>query len=115
MRLSFAPVAYALVALTLAPYTIQTGFITAFTGAACDGDAGGNVTCDGSCHTFGARHSFRVDPGSGPHCMTLYIDAGCLAHSEGFTLTGQEGGCQNVNTGTDIQSFICAPSNICLV
>lgn len=47
--------------------------------------------------------------------MTLYIDAGCQAHSEGFTLTGQEGGCQNVNTGTDIQSFTCAPSNICLV
>lgn len=66
MRLSFAPVAYALVALTLAPYTIQTGFITAFTGAACDGDAGGNVTCDGSCHTFGARHSFRVR--SSPPC-----------------------------------------------
>lgn len=60
MRPSIVPLAYTLVALTLAPYTTQTGFITAFTGAACDGDVGGNVTCDGSCHTFGARHSFRV-------------------------------------------------------
>lgn len=60
MRLSIAPFAYALVALAFTPYTLQTGFITAFTGQACDGDVGGNVTCDGSCHTFGARHSFRV-------------------------------------------------------
>ena len=32
--------------------------ITAYSGIACDGSAGLNVPCDGSCHSFDGRHSF---------------------------------------------------------
>ena len=34
--------------------------IIAFSGNTCDGDAGSNVACDGSCHSFSSRHSFQV-------------------------------------------------------
>lgn len=82
-----APLAYALVALALTKYTTQTGFITAFTGAACDGDVGGNVTCDGSCHTFGARHSFRVR--SSPSCAGGLLRVVALNEIECRSTQGQ--------------------------
>ena len=34
--------------------------ITAYSGTACNGVAGNHVPCDGSCHSFETRHSFRV-------------------------------------------------------
>jgi hypothetical protein len=34
--------------------------ISAFSGTACDGDVGADVACDGSCHSFSGRHSFKA-------------------------------------------------------
>ncbi|EIW55363.1 uncharacterized protein TRAVEDRAFT_51486 [Trametes versicolor FP-101664 SS1] len=118
MRFSTATVAYLTSALVLAlfPQAANAG-ITAFSGSTCNGAAGLNVPCDGSCHQFDDRHSFRVDGGSGNHCVTAFQDANCPAGARGrqFSFTNQNGGCQNVNTGTNIRSFICSPNNICLV
>lgn len=55
---TFAYLASALV-LTLLPQAAHAG-ITAFSGSTCNGAAGLNVPCDGSCHQFSDRHSFRV-------------------------------------------------------
>ncbi|EIW63970.1 uncharacterized protein TRAVEDRAFT_41393 [Trametes versicolor FP-101664 SS1] len=102
--------------LALAPQAAQAG-VTAFSTGTCGGDVGLDVPCDGSCHAFDNRHSFRVDGGSGNHCVTMFEDPGCPAGAEGrmFTFTNQDGGCQGVNTGTNIVSFLCSPSNICEV
>ncbi|KAI0748357.1 hypothetical protein C8Q80DRAFT_1171452 [Daedaleopsis nitida] len=112
---TFAYLASALV-LALLPQAAHAG-ITAFSGSNCDVAAGLNVPCDGSCHQFSDRHSFRVDGGSGDHCVSTFEDAGCPAGAEGrmFAFTNENGGCQNVNTGTNIQSFLCSPNNICVV
>ncbi len=61
MRPSTTALAYLASALlfTLAPQVAQAG-ITAFSGSQCDGNAELNVPCDGSCHKFDDRHSFRV-------------------------------------------------------
>lgn len=49
--------------------------------------------------------------------MTMFEDPGCPAGAEGrmFTFTNQNGGCQGVNTGTNIVSFLCSPNNLCEV
>lgn len=51
--------------------------------------------------------------------MTMFIDPGCPNNRETtgrrYTFTEQNGQCQNVNTGTNIRSFKCSNSNICLV
>ncbi|KAL1943641.1 hypothetical protein VTO73DRAFT_4086 [Trametes versicolor] len=118
MRFCTSTIAYLASALALAvlPQVAHAG-ITAFSGNTCDGAAGLNVPCDGSCHQFNGRHSFRVDGGSGGHCVTMFEDPNCPAGAEGrmFTFTNENGGCQNVNTGTGIQSFLCSSNNICLV
>lgn len=46
----------------------------------------------------------------------MFEDPNCPAGAEGrmFTFTNENGGCQNVNTGTGIQSFLCSSNNICL-
>ncbi|KAI0762441.1 hypothetical protein C8Q74DRAFT_1220412 [Fomes fomentarius] len=88
--------------------------ITAFSGSSCDGNVGNNVPCDGSCHAFDDRHSFRVDSGTGTHCVTMFAAAGCPSGQQTFTFTGQNGQCTNVNTGTNVRSFLCAPNNNCL-
>lgn len=36
--------------------------IIAYSGTACDGSAGLDVPCDGSCHSFDTRHSFVSAP-----------------------------------------------------
>ncbi|KAL1943620.1 hypothetical protein VTO73DRAFT_4065 [Trametes versicolor] len=77
---TFAYLASALV-LALLPQAAHAG-ITAFSGSTCNGAAGLNVPCDGSCHQFSDRHSFRVDSGSGGHCVTMFEDAGCPAGAE---------------------------------
>lgn len=61
MRFSATTLAYLASAIlsALAPQVTQAG-ITAFSGGECDGDAGLDVPCDGSCHQFDERHSFRV-------------------------------------------------------
>ncbi|KAF9479150.1 hypothetical protein BDN70DRAFT_807527 [Pholiota conissans] len=86
--------------------------IVAFTGTQCDGNAGSDVACDGSCHSFSTRHSFQVGA-TGSHCVTAYLNANC------DTLVGvyQDQGnsaCVHVNTGTSVQSFRCASSNTCV-
>lgn len=47
----------------------------------------------------------------------MFVDAGCPAGAEGrmYSYTGENGQCQNVNTGTNIQSFLCSDSTICEV
>ncbi|KAI0762312.1 hypothetical protein C8Q74DRAFT_142137 [Fomes fomentarius] len=55
--------------------------ITGFSGDACNGDVGLNVPCDGSCHMFDNRHSFRVDAGVGSHCVTMFGELGCSGGS----------------------------------
>ena len=50
---------FAFVLAALYAANVQAG-ITAFSGVACDGSAGLNVPCDGSCHSFEGRHSFQV-------------------------------------------------------
>ncbi|KAI0822857.1 hypothetical protein BC628DRAFT_1326235 [Trametes gibbosa] len=115
MHFSTTALAYlaAAVMSALAPQATQAG-ITAFSGSNCDGDVGLNVPCDGSCHKFDERHSFRVDSGTGDHCVTVFVDPGCPTDGQGFFLPHQEGACQNVNTGTNIRSFTCAPDAACL-
>lgn len=71
MRFSTATVAYLTSALVVAlfPQAANAG-ITAFSGSTCNGAAGLNVSCDGSCHQFDDRHSFRVRPFAAfPRCM----------------------------------------------
>jgi len=112
--------------------------IIAYSGTACDGSAGLDVPCDGSCHSFDTRHSFvsipsvqltselpnshwynvhqRVASGA-QHCVTTFVNPGCPAgdQSKIYTFTEQNGQCTHVNTGTPIKSFICSGNNICLV
>ncbi|EIW52709.1 uncharacterized protein TRAVEDRAFT_53149 [Trametes versicolor FP-101664 SS1] len=97
--------------LALAPHVARAG-LTAFSGDTCNGPVGEDVACDGSCIPFEGRHSFLVDGGSGNHCVSLFVNGSCSGQV--FTFQNQNGACQNVNTGTDIQSFLCAPSNQCL-
>lgn len=69
MRFCTSTIAYLASALALAvlPQVAHAG-ITAFSGNTCDGAAGLNVPCDGSCHQFNGRHSFRVrNSRRGPH------------------------------------------------
>ncbi len=140
MRFSATAVAYLVSALlfALAPQAAQAG-ITAFSGSSCDGSVGLNVPCDGSCHKFDDRHSFRVrtsslptgraflegdfidgdhvqvDSGTGDHCVTVFEDPGCPGDGQGFPLPHQTGQCQNVNTGTNVRSFSCSKDTFCVV
>lgn len=124
--------------LVLAPQEAQAS-ITAFSGSQCDGNAGLHVPCDGSCHQFDDRHSFRVcffplhtsgpfledgltdgahiqvDSGTGDHCVTVFKDPGCHGNGQGAFFGHQAGQCQNVNTGTNVRSFICAKDSTCLL
>ncbi|EIW52688.1 uncharacterized protein TRAVEDRAFT_75025 [Trametes versicolor FP-101664 SS1] len=119
MRFSASTLAYLVSALVsaLAPRAAQAG-VTAFSGGSCDGDAGLDVPCDGSCHQFDERHSFRVDGGTGTHCVTVFVDPGCPRDAMGFEQSffkSQTGQCTNVNTGTNARSFLCAPDSTCLL
>ena len=129
------------VAAVLTPLGVRGG-ITAFSGNSCDGAVGDNVPCDGSCHQFDERHSFRVrifpppesrasleddftdgdhvqvDGGTGTHCVTVFVDPGCPRDAMGFEQSffkSQTGQCTNVNTGTNARSFLCAPDSTCLL
>lgn len=138
MHFSTTALAYLASALLLAPQVAQAG-ITAFSGSSCDGNVGLNVPCDGSCHKFDDRHSFRVrvlplptgmaflegdaadddhlqvDSGTGDHCVTVFPDPGCPGDGIGFPLPHQTGQCQNVNTGTNVRSFSCSKDTFCFV
>ncbi|OJT11894.1 hypothetical protein TRAPUB_11540 [Trametes pubescens] len=119
MRFSTTALAYLASALlsALAPQMAQAG-ITAFSGSSCDGDVGLDVPCDGSCHQFDERHSFRVDSGTGTHCVTVFEDPDCPRDGMGFHqafFEGQTGQCTNVNIGTNVRSFLCAPDDTCLL
>lgn len=84
--------------------------IVAFSGSTCDGDEGDNVPCDGSCHDFSNRHSLLLLTG-GTHCVTYFLDSGCEELVGDAELTEDE--CTNVNTGTNVVSFICGPNDVC--
>ncbi|KAF7346635.1 hypothetical protein MSAN_01801000 [Mycena sanguinolenta] len=76
----------------------------AWSGSACDGDEGDVVACDGTCFPFGGRHSYEVLGTSAT--VALFVDGGCTG--EQFTFgPDPPGECINVNTGTDIESFLC--------
>lgn len=51
--------------------------------------------------------------GTGQHCITAYVQGGCVTGSEMFTITGENGQCANVITGTNVFSIRCAPNNLC--
>ncbi|KDR70651.1 hypothetical protein GALMADRAFT_229967 [Galerina marginata CBS 339.88] len=107
----FAPVILA-VAFAL---SAQADTIVAFSGSQCDGAVGNTVQCDGSCHQFSGRHSLRISGGS-THCVTYFTNNNCgFAEGQGGTNIFGPGTCQNVNTGGNVGSFLCAPSTICLV
>lgn len=55
MRFAFATT----LAAAFAVLSVQAN-IRAFSGSSCNGAAGNSVPCDGSCHAFDDRHSFRV-------------------------------------------------------
>lgn len=87
--------------------------MTLFTGQSCTGTATADFACDGTCQRFDGKQSFRVDQGTGQHCITAYVQGGCVTGSEMFTITGQNGQCANVITGTNVFSIRCAPNNLC--
>ncbi|OJT11893.1 hypothetical protein TRAPUB_11539 [Trametes pubescens] len=123
MHFSTTALAYLVSALVLAlaPQEAQAG-ITAFSGSSCDGNAGLHVPCDGSCHQFDDRHSFRftdvervqVDSNTGDHCVTVFDGPGCPRDGQGAFLGHQTGQCQNVNTGTNVRSFVCSKDSTCV-
>ncbi|KAJ7644875.1 hypothetical protein FB45DRAFT_736239 [Roridomyces roridus] len=83
---------------------VRAQTFTAFSGSACDGDEGSTVPCNGACGDFRNRHSFHVL--GAPANVLLFEGTGCT--EEGFNFgTEQPGACINVNTGTNVQSFIC--------
>ncbi|KAF9477197.1 hypothetical protein BDN70DRAFT_767270, partial [Pholiota conissans] len=91
-----------------------TADIIAFSGNLCDGDAGSDVACDGSCHSFSNRHSFQVSQlATGAHCVTAFENANCDTLVGVFQGQGNSS-CANVNTGTNVQSFICATDDVCV-
>ncbi|KAJ7757395.1 hypothetical protein DFH07DRAFT_919668 [Mycena maculata] len=92
-----------LAAVILAIQVNAQDFI-AWSGNDCDGSEGLEVACDGTCFDFSNRHSFEVLNAEG--FVTLFEGADCTGESFDF---GAEtpGECINVNTGTNIQSFIC--------
>lgn len=99
--------------LCLAPAAVSAG-VTAWDGNSCNGNVGLDVPCDGSCHGFGGRNSFRVDGGSGSHCVTVYSDSSCSSGGTGF-FPNQDGQCTQVTLGTaSANSFRCAPNDGCL-
>ncbi|KAF9073075.1 hypothetical protein BDP27DRAFT_1417534 [Rhodocollybia butyracea] len=100
------PVATVLLAvLHMITSSAAQGFM-AWSGDACDGDAGDAVDCINDCGSFSGRHSFKVtDPLGRNICTTFFVDAGCTGAT--FDFSDPPGLCVNVNTGTDIESFIC--------
>ncbi|EJD46676.1 hypothetical protein AURDEDRAFT_164131 [Auricularia subglabra TFB-10046 SS5] len=74
--------------------------LTAWSGNTCDGARGNSVPNDGSCRSFGGRHSFNAE---GDACVEFFTAGGC--NGQKFTYYDQGNRCTNVNTGTDIQSF----------
>ncbi|KAJ7511166.1 hypothetical protein B0H11DRAFT_1845022 [Mycena galericulata] len=92
-----------LVAVLLTIQVNAQNFI-AWSGSVCDGDEGLEVPCTGGCGNFQNRHSFEVLNAEGS--VLLFEGTGCSGEEFNF---GAEtpGECINVNTGTNIQSFIC--------
>ena len=108
--------------------------ITAFSDSACEVSPGEDVTCDSSCFAFSGRRSFiasavailfdvrtltrycvsQVDGGSGPHCVTVFVDGNCPVMGTQFAIIGQEGQCTNFDGITlNFVSANCSPSNDC--
>ncbi|EJD44465.1 hypothetical protein AURDEDRAFT_166556 [Auricularia subglabra TFB-10046 SS5] len=78
--------------------------VIAWSGDNCNGAQGADVPCDGSCHDFSGRHSFRAGLGGGA-CVTMWTSGNCQGQRFNFSNQGNQ--CTNVNTGTDIRSFYC--------
>ncbi|EJD44449.1 hypothetical protein AURDEDRAFT_166539 [Auricularia subglabra TFB-10046 SS5] len=76
----------------------------AWSGDHCDGPQGNNVNLDGSCRSFGGRHSFNAGSES---CIKFYELGNCSGQR--FTYENQGDRCTNVNTGTDIAAFRAWP------
>lgn len=85
--------------ICLQPTFVNAG-ITAFSGNNCDGGVGADVPCDGRCIAFSGRHSFRVDAGSGGHCVTFYADSSCPSGGGNGFFPNQNGQCTQVTLGT---------------
>ena len=74
--------------------------IVAFGGSFCDGDVGNTVQCDGSCHQFGGRYSNSL--------QVIFC----------FFLKNNNKGDSILTRGilfTTVNSFLCAPTDFCLV
>ncbi|KJA16939.1 hypothetical protein HYPSUDRAFT_90981 [Hypholoma sublateritium FD-334 SS-4] len=106
--LSLAFTVVSMVAYMAAPGAAD---IIAFSGTECSGNAGDNVACDGSCHQFTGRESFKVTA-SGQHCVTFFEDTGCNSLIATFPNEGNSL-CSDVNTGTAVGSFRCSANDSC--
>lgn len=110
---TFASTAILALYVCLAPVAVNAG-ITAFSGNNCDGAVGVDVACDGSCIPFSGRHSFRVDAGSGGHCVTFYADSSCPSGGGNGFFPNQDGQCTQVTLGTaSANAFRCVPDENC--
>ncbi|KAF9062569.1 hypothetical protein BDP27DRAFT_1271547 [Rhodocollybia butyracea] len=79
---------------------------TSWDGNACDGDQMPTLPCNGGCNSFSGEHSYEISlPGQA--CITFFEEANCLGESFLFSDTAVNG-CINVNTGTDVESYICS-------
>ncbi|KZV87428.1 hypothetical protein EXIGLDRAFT_201934 [Exidia glandulosa HHB12029] len=85
--------------------TIPACGFQSFSGSTCDGDAGLDIPCDGTCQPFDNRHSFRADTSGDAHSVDMFILGGCFGVY--FNFNNQARQCTNVNTGTNIRSFRC--------
>ncbi|KAJ6613040.1 hypothetical protein B0H10DRAFT_1781437 [Mycena sp. CBHHK59/15] len=88
-----------LTSVILALQVTAQSFLT-FNDNDCDGTQGLVVACDGTCFDFTGEHSFEVGD------ITFFKGANCTRESFNFSAEAA-GECINVNTGTNIQSFIC--------
>ncbi|KAG4435499.1 hypothetical protein IFR05_009019 [Cadophora sp. M221] len=78
-------------------------YITAFSGANCDGAAGGNVRISGSqCIGNDNRHSFRLMGCGGSNTVWLHDISGCGSRTPNQYVYGN--GCYGVNTGKNWRS-----------
>ncbi|KAJ7466721.1 hypothetical protein B0H11DRAFT_1732979 [Mycena galericulata] len=100
MRFTFSLLAAVVLALEVNASDFQ-----AFSGSSCDGSAGDVVSCVDACGDFTGRHSFIISDGTAGD-VVFFTGAGCTGESFNFGSEGS-GECINVNTGTNIQSFVC--------
>ncbi|KAJ7328909.1 hypothetical protein DFH08DRAFT_317683 [Mycena albidolilacea] len=83
---------------------VNAAQLVAFSGSKCTGAKGSSASCNGGCHSFSGRHSFKLSGSSAK--VQLFTGSGCTGQK--FTFGPDPAGeCINVNTGTAISTFRC--------